>query len=484
MSGFSFAGHIKAAPQIRPLLNVGCLMDIPTGQYVKGKYGESILNGGQALITGLGGRGNTYKSTLAHYLQLVILNRYASASENIYDTEMSLGEARIRALSNELPYIREQDLVGTGRLVISDSTVMSGNVWFESIKGFCKAKVAASKETVATTPFIGRDGKNIPAFIPSLAMADSLSRMNIDAVDAILDKNNIGESGNNVEALRSSHAKNQMLIQLPVLTAESGLYMTFTAHVDDELKMDPYAPSQHKLSFLKNGLKFKYVSNQFSFLMNNLWYCFSASPLKNATTKAAEYPRNPNDNDKTNNDLMVVTVQNLRGKYGPSGTPFELIVSQSEGVLVGLSEFHYLKQYERFGIGGSLQNYYLELLPECGLSRTTIRSKVSENPKLKRALEITSELCQIFNLWHQLPTVKLKSPKEIYETLKSRGYDWDILLGQTRGYWVFLEDEKNEPLKFLSTMDILNMCLEKDHPDYYHPWWYDELVKKPVESKK
>lgn len=478
MSGFSFAGHIKPAPQLRPLLNVGCLMDIPTGQYVKGKHGESILNGGQALITGLGGRGNTYKSTIAHYLQLAILNRYVCSSENIYDTEMSLGEMRIKALSKELPYIREQDLIETGRLVISDSTVMSGNVWFDEIKKFTRAKIAAPKQTVMTTPFIDRKGENITAYIPSLAMADSLSRMNIDAVDAILDKNNIGESGNNVEALRASHAKNQMLIQLPVLTAESGLYMTFTAHVDDELKMDPYAGSTQKLSFLKNGLKFKYVSNQFSFLMNNLWYCFSATPLKNATTKAAEYPRNPNDNDKANNDLMVVTVQNLRGKYGPSGTPFELVVSQSEGVLVGLSEYNYIKQYDRFGIGGNLQNFFLDLLPEVSLSRTTIRSKILANPKLKRALEITSELCQISNLWHWLPSVKALSPKHIYDTLKERGYDWDVLLGQTRGYWIYVEDEANEPLKFLSTMDILNMCLEKDHPDYYHPWWYDELTKK------
>lgn len=478
MASFSFSGHVKAAPQIRPLLNVGCLMDIPTGQYVKGVHGEMILNGGQALVTGIGGRGNTYKSTIAHYLQLVILDRYASAHENIYDTEMSLGERRIRDLSVHLPRLRNQNLVDNQRLVISDSTVMSGNVWFESIKNFAKVKRDQEKHTLKTTPFPAREGGLIKAYIPSLAMADSLSRMNIDAVDAILDKNNIGDSGNNVEALRASHAKNQMLIQLPVLTAENGIYMTFTAHVDDELKLDPYAPSQQKLSFLKNGLKFKYVSNQFSFLMNNLWFCFSASPLKNASTKAAEYPRSPNDNDKTNNDLMVVTLQNLRGKYGPSGTPFELLVSQSEGVLVGLSEFNYIKQYDRFGLGGNLQNYYLDLLPEVTLSRTTVRSKIAENPMLKRALEFTSEMCQMYNLWHHLPAIKVRSPKEVYEIIKAKGYDWNVLLTQTRGYWIYEEDAADEPLKFLSTMDLLNMCLDKDHPDHYHPWWYDELVKK------
>lgn len=478
MAGFSFSGHVEPAPILRPMLNVGCLMNIPCGSYVKGAHGESIFNGGHALITGIGGRGNTYKSTLGHYLNITILDRYASSNENVYDTEMSFGRARLKSLSRHMRNIWDKDLCKTGRVVITDSTVLSGNRWFDDIKSYCAKKVEARKEAVGTTPMLDEEGNKLKAYYPSLAMNDSFSRMNIDAVDTMLSKNSAGESGNNMEAARSAHAKNQILIQLPVLTAESNLYMTFTAHVDDEVKLDPYAPAQKKLSFLKNGLKFKYVSNQFSFLMNNLWYCFSADPLKNQTTKAAEYPRSSKDNDKDNVDLMIIVVQNLRGKYGPSGSPFELIASQSEGILVGLSEFHHLKKYDRFGIGGNLQNYYLELLPEVALSRTTIRSKIDETPALRRALEITSEICQMYNLWFDLPTVKILSPKDIYETIKAKGYDWDIILNHTRGYWVFEEDAAAEPLQFLSSMDILNMCLDEDHPDHYRPWWYDEFVKK------
>ncbi len=34
------------APRLRPFLNIGCLMDIPTGRYYEGNNGEMILNGG------------------------------------------------------------------------------------------------------------------------------------------------------------------------------------------------------------------------------------------------------------------------------------------------------------------------------------------------------------------------------------------------------------------------------------------------------
>ena len=468
----SFAKRLKPAPTLRPLLNTGCLMDIPTGTYHTGVHGESILNGGHAVLTGIGGRGNTYKSTVAHHIQLTILDRYIRSVWNMYDTEMSFGEKRAKALSTFKPRIKDAELVDEGRLLITDSTVYSGNKWFDEIKEYVEEKLK-DKDSFGTLPFPDKHGKPMRSPLPSLALVDSLSRMTVDAVDAILDKNSVGESGNNMSAAKDAGSKHQMLIQMPALTARGGLYMTLTAHVDDELKLDPYAPNTKKLSFLKNQLKFKYVSNQYHFLMNNLWYCFDASAIKNSTTKASEYPRGPHDTDPANNDLMRVTIQNLRGKYGASGNPLELMVSQSQGVLVGLSEFHYIKSYKRYGLGGNDRNYYLELCPDISLSRTTVRTKINENPALQRGLEIASEMCQIRNLWLHLEDKYLIEPKELYENIKARGYDWDTLLTKTRGYWIFEEDAKDEPLMFLSTMDLLKMSQGE-----YHPYWYDAYAKK------
>lgn len=473
----SFNGHVKAAPALRPLLNVGCLMDIPCGRYHKGKHGEWILNGGQALLTGVGGRGNTYKSTLAHHLNLTILNRYMQSHENVYDTEMSFSATRANDLTWSMENIAGRDLVEDGRLLITDSTVSNGEVWFDEIKKFGDHKQKEYKAFGGKTPFINKDGSHVEYYYPSLAFVDSFSRMNFSSLDAIYEKNAVGEAGMNMEATRASHAKNQLLIQTPILTASSGIYMTFTAHVDDSVSLDPYAPVQKKLGFLKNGLKFKYVPSQFTFLMNNLWYCYDAAPLMNQTTKAAEFPRNSDDNDPDNKDLMLITVQNMRGKYGPSGTPFHLIASQSEGIKVGLSEFFYIREYDRFGLGGNVQNYYLELLPDVKLSRTTIRGKIDENKQLQRALEITSELCQLKNLFPRMfdTLIEWRTPKEIYECLTAKGYDWEILLGQTRGYWIY-EGTPN-PLHFLSTLDLLEMCKSENA---YRPWWYDEVASKKI----
>jgi hypothetical protein len=143
--------------------------------------------------------------------------------------------------------------------------------------------------------------------------------------------------------------------------------------------------------------------------------------------------------------------------------PFELIFSQEEGVKVGLSEFYYIKQYDRFGIEGNDRNYHLSLCPDINLSRTTVRGKIDSSAKLRRALEITSEMCQMHNLWHNLPAGLLCTPKELYDDLKAKGYDWDQLLA-TRGYWVF--DNDKHPIPYLSTMDLLNM-----RAGLYKPYW-------------
>ena len=41
----------EQSPDVRILINIGALFDIPTGTYVYGKYGESILNGGLGAVT-------------------------------------------------------------------------------------------------------------------------------------------------------------------------------------------------------------------------------------------------------------------------------------------------------------------------------------------------------------------------------------------------------------------------------------------------
>lgn len=477
----SILSRFVRAPSIRPMLNIGCLFDISTGTYVKGANGESILNGGLSYITGIGGRGNTYKSTMAHFMNLRCLDRYLQADGMIYDTEGSLPMTRIDSLSKDMPNINPEL---ENRLVITDKVGMSGNKWFEAYRDILKDRRANSKKIELTTPFVTRDGTPMKAMNPFIAELDSLSMMNIEAIDAMYDKNSLGESGLNMEAMRAAAAKSQMIIQLPELTGAGGSYLIMTAHVGDKHQIDPYAPIPKRLTFLKGKIEFKRVPENFTFLTNNLWYCSSCSVLMNAANKTPEFPRNKEDDLKGDTDLMIVEIQNLRAKSGPTGLPISIIISQSEGVHVGLTEFYYIKTNNKYGIGGNDRNYFLELTPDISMQRTTVRGKIDENKDVQRALEITSELCQMFNLWHHLPVGLLVTPKELYENLLVKGYDWARLLN-TRGYWMFEEDIKKNKgtLPYLSTMDLLHM-----NAGIYHPAWYGELntvntATKPIVSK-
>lgn len=467
----SFASRFKAAPAVRPFLNVGCLFDIPTGSYRFGEHGESILNGGVAPITGIGGRGNTYKSTIAHFKTLRILDRYLSSEAVVNDTEESLDIERLYHLARWMPVIGGLDLEEEGRLTLTAKTVMSGNKWFDEFRDFMRERKKDPKSHQKTTPFLDKAQKKIQAFTPVVGEIDSFSQMDIDALDKLYDAHDIGESGLNVEALKSAAAKSQMMMQLPGVTGMGGGYVILTAHVGDEHQLDPYAPPAKKLSFLKGKVKFKRVPENFTFLTNNCWYCLSASVMLNQANKTPEFPRNKSDDLQGDTDLMRVTLQNLRAKSGPTGLPMEVIASQRDGVHVGLTEFWYLKNSKEkgevgYGIGGHDRSYYLELVPDINLQRTTVRGKIDGEVRLQRALEITSEMCQMKNLWHHLPEGYVVTPKELYESLKTKGWDWEKLL-DTRGYWMFEEDITDKTKPFLSTMDLLRM-----HHGEYEPWWY------------
>ena len=471
-----FSELFEPAPYMRPFLNVGFPFDILTGTYYTGKDGESICNGGVQHFVGVAGGGNLFKSTILHWLHLKVCANYIRNKGLVYDTEPpSCTRARYTELATTISRELAKQMVD--KLLMTDITKVVGNVFFAKFKEAVEKKLAGGKDAWGTTPFLDEDGKNIKTLWPTTTEIDSLSMMTLDVVDKILEENEIGESGANIEAMKGMAAKTQMLIQIPKLTSSSNTYMLMSAHTGRTYQLDPRAPTPKQLSFMKQDQKMKNVPEKFSFLTNTLWEALTASPLINRTTKAPEYPRGPEDAMSGDTDLMLVTIRNLRNKSGPTGMPFELIVSQSEGFLQELTALNYLKNYERFGLGGHDKSYYLEIYPECKLQRTTVRGKINLDPKLCRALCITGELLQIQQVWKRLPEEFKCTPKQLYEDLIALGYDWDQLLSETRGHWIYKEDEANEPKHFLSTKDLLMMRIGK-----YQPKWA-KLVKPATDAK-
>ena len=469
------ANPFKAAPPVKVMINLGACLDIPTGVYVPGRHGEMILNGGLGFLTGVVGIGNNFKSTVMHYMFLTAMARICGSSGNTYDTEINIHEWHLNRMVLNIPEFKGEDVLNNSRWVITDKTVYQGDEYFDVLKEFIVNKKKDFKKNTVKTPFWNREKTdNLEILIPTFSEIDSLSEFVTQDVIKMQDENSLGESGANTVSMRQGLQKNRFLMEIPALSGGSYSYVLMTAHIGSEFNMDPRNPAPKKLQHIPGGVKLKGVPEKFTFVMNNCWNCYNAAPLRNDTTKAPEYPRDSDDDLKGDTDLNEVTIRQLRSKSGPSGMAMKLIVSQQEGVLPSLTEFHYIKSTDRYGIEGSLQNYWLVLLPDVKLSRTTVRRKIDALPQLRRALNITSEMCQMNDLWHHLPPELLCTPKELYEDLITLGYDWEVLLN-TRGWWAL--EGTFEEIPFLSTMDLLRM-----RQGLYIPYWFTEEQKAKIKK--
>lgn len=469
---------LKPAQAVKLSINVGCLLDIPTGKYYRGIHGESILNGGLAHFTGMAGKPNNFKSTIMHYEVAVAQYRIATSFINSYDSEMTMNEQRLIDVANNvrrLHWDSPTDVVLEGEWSKTDKSVYNGNKWFDTVRTHCKDKVEKSNDWLVKTPFVDRDGKPLMSLLPTFQQCDSLSDLSTDGVERMQDNAEIGESGQNTVAMKLSQHKTQMLMELPALAAGSNTYFYVTAHVGDVIQIDPGKPVAKVLADLPQGTKLKNVPNKFLYQPNTLWYAKNTKTLINQGTKEPEFPRDENDDKRGDTDLRLISLSNIRNKEGITGFELQIIVSQTLGVLPSLTEFYYLKESNRFGLIGSVQNYAFCLLPDVKMTRKTVRQVLNTNRRAQRAANILAELCQMQEYWFHLEKVMIK-PEELYEKVAMAGYDWDMILSKTRGWWALEEDDRPIGL-FLSTMDLIHMANGS-----YHPYWLEE-DKKTIKAE-
>jgi len=482
MSTSPFAKFKKAA-SIRPMWNIGALFDIQTGKYYKGKHGESILCGGLNHFTGVAGLPNMFKTVISLFQLGSVMNRVSLAIMMAHDSENTLSPGRIQNVFRQFPELFGTDLVDAGRLLFTDATVYNGNEWWNVMREYANDR-RNDKSILVTTPFVDENtGELIKVPSPTLSFLDSLSGLQTEGIMNMYEKADVGHKDLNMVAMKGAGAKSQLIDQVTGVTGGSGLHILMTAHVGQEYQLDMYKPNIKRLKFLKGDLKLKKVPENFSFLTANCWYCVSLMPMLDAD-KAPEFPRDDEDDLKGDTDLICINLVNLRGKSGPSGIPFEVVVSQSEGLKPELTEFVYCKGYEYYGISDKdgnkakgKPNYRLDLYPQQNLTRKTTRRLLETDPRLQRAMNITAELCMMRNLWHDLPEGLLCTPKELYDDIVAAGYDWDLLL-DTRGFWLPLEEKGTyADIPFLSTMDLLNM-----RAGTYRPYWYDKAVSAKAKA--
>lgn len=474
-----FNSHFTPAPDVKVKINIGCMFDIPTGRFVRGYYGESLLNAGLAQLTGFIGPGNMFKSTQMHWQVLTAMSRVPGSEGGTYDTEVTVENERMADFGHAIEDFNGEDVIGTSRWQVTDSRMHSGNKWFEQEKKALEEK-EKDKKQLMRTPYMdyGRTTQ-FSMLRPTFREIDSLSEWSTDAMNAIYEDNEVGDSKGNMVFMKGGNDKTKLIQQLPALCGRSNHYMLMSAHLGKAFNMDPHAPVRKQLQHIPMDYKIKGVPEKFTFQMNNAWLCFSATVMAMDKVKTVEYPRSTDDDMKGDTDLNIIWVIQTRGKSGPTGMPIGVIVSQQEGVLPTLSEFHYLKTTERFGIEGvgtegNVQNYFMSLYPAAKLSRTAVRRKIDSDRRLRMAIHYSSEICQMKELWHDNRTAALMcTMKELYEDLKAKGYDWDVLLDQRP--WVGLDLDYKYDREYLSSHCLLRMRLPHTHVDHYHPYWMTPL---------
>ncbi|ARV77331.1 putative UvsX protein [Pseudomonas phage Noxifer] len=468
-------GKVIEKPLFRPSLNVGGMYDIPTGHYELGKNGESIFNGGVGPLTGIASRPNNFKTALAIFMQAMIRRAFQTSAGLIYDTEGTLSPiVRFQTISMafaELAMINwEEDELYT----FTDLSRYTGDVLMKLYRDTVYEKTKDPKKNIMTTPFLDKDGDFRQAYIPTSLLIDSFSKFQIKEVQDMYDKNKIGDSKNNTDAMTSGKAKTQLFNQMPTMVAQTGSYVIMTAHVGDIINMEMYPTDKRNLSHMKKDTVIKGVGPGFYSMPHNVWDIMSNKPLVNKE-KMPVFPLDNKTAMEGDSDLKLLEVQNLRGKGGITGLAMPMIMSQTEGYLPSLTELYYCRENE-FGFNGNNINYQLALAPDVNLTRTTVRAKLNESEKLRRVTEIQAEMLQLIQFHRTDSDRVFTDPATLYADLKAIGYDWDVLLN-TRGFWVFKEQEHMFPKPFLSTMDLLRM-----RKGLYAPYWLPEADRERLKA--
>lgn len=445
--------------------NIGALMDIPTGDYVRGARGENILNGGLGALTAVAGKPNTFKSTIAHYMTLAAAAHVASSGYapfiNTLDTEMNMIPKRLLFFSKIFPEFANIDIMDEGIWQVTDQTKHMGDEWFHLLKEYLRTeKLKNAKQYTFETPFVDKHGKPIFVLFPTFGQIDSLSKFISSDVDEMQRKNQLSE-GQTIY-MRQGLAKARMLMELPGLCNSAAHHTIVTTHIGKNTNIMQVGAGQipvKQLQHMKADEAIKGAPLDFFFLTNNLWQAISSTALVHKDTKGPEFPRTQADQEHNSSDLNKVTLKLLRNKSGPSGHSIDILLSQRDGVLPAFTEFYFLREHDRYGIEGNDRSYWLTLFPELKMGRTTVRETLDSSEKLRRAVKITADMLQIKQIYRNLP-LEVPPMGELYKKLDSQ-YGWDNILN-TRDYWTFNQYEHEVP--FLSTMDMLEMFHDKYEP--------------------
>lgn len=482
ITGTGFMKNLNESIPVKARFNTGFYWDIITGRPYVGIYGDTIVNGGIAPYTGVVGGANLGKSTLMDTFGLILACWYDIPYLS-HNNEADAQPERIRDISYHITDKLKEfegNMSSHPLIKMLDNSAYPPHEMHEHIRELAFAREERSKEIMRETPFLDDDGKPIYIIHPFAHAQDSLSAWSSKVVHEKMSDNETGSKENQTFGLMHGMSKTQMIAEFPSFCARAGMMFFQTAHLGPKYQLNPYAPARKKLEFMAGDIEIKFTSNNFNYLPNNLWWVMGSADLMKKAGDGKYYPEysDPNIKIEKDTDLRLMTLVNLRGKNGPSGIPFELVYSQSQGFIPYLSNFRFCRESDSggklgFGISGTDQSMYLDLYPDVKFSRFNLREKFEADPRLRRAARFTADLCILTERMKNFPRHKLCTPEQLYNDLKDK-FDWNEFL-DTRDRWTWTHYEDEE--KYLSIYDLLNFRLGETIPYWHQEEWKKKYAK-------
>lgn len=428
-------------------INTGTIFDMATGAFRAGVKNNSVLNGGIGFSLGVAGRPETFKSNIAGSLVARAMLIHPLSKAIVYDTENSMNGAY--RYDDFVP----EDTPVSNRIKLCNATSMDLAAFEDLIKDLTAEKLQCKKDLCVDSPFMNpTTNKPYKTWIPTFVVIDSLSQGMSKSVQEMYDKNDIDASGMNTAALRDGLVKSRIVQDLTQRAVKAGIYVLFTAHVDSQPQLDPYAPNPKDLQFMKHGDKMKNVGTKFKFLLASLLQTLKAEPMMDSN-KQCLYPYF----HSRPNEVRHVTTILQRGKNNSSGESLPLLVSAKQGILNSLTNFNFLREHKNYGMKVEGNNQYFTPLfrPDVKLTRTTIRKATENDYQLNRALEVLTQLAYIQLCWEpfRLPEYMFMDPRDLAELLTHTEKPViDRILNST-GSWSTSKQER----ELLSIIDIMNL---------------------------
>lgn len=435
-----------------PNFNTGTLFDLPTGKYVQGIDGEWYLTGGLPMhITVFGGRNGHFKSTITNACAMRMNCIYPDSDLIIEDTEDSLGKDKERAyaMAEELaPQINRANIQWLKGI---DYDLDTFDKWF---KDYCTKKEANAKDLMVETPFIDeKTMKALRVLIPTTMMMDSITEL-VSAVEEDLlngEKSpGLSDPKINTVAMIDGNKKTTWIRTMRRRCQRYGIIFMGTGHYDKVIEMDPYSPSPKETLLGKQSYRLRRCGSNLKFLASI--YALTNATLLVDSNKEPLY----NDGTSASKDIFEVDVTLERCKTACAGTTTPFVASQTKGFLNAVTNYHYLRLNDYFGLTGNKQKHQVFLTPDVTISRNTVRQLADSSPQLRRALELAAQLCFIRNNWSRkdVPVDYDIEPVKIFELLnsdKKKTLVQDVL--NTRGYWTYGKSE----IPYMSLIRVLEL---------------------------